>query len=208
MAAPAECRCAIVSSKDASSYSMVGQRTLKNSIRATGVGLHTGKKVLMTLRPAAAGHRHRVPPHRPAAAGGHPRARRERRRHACSAPRSCKGEARVSTVEHLLSAFAGLGHRQRHRRAVARRKCRSWTAAPARSCSCCSRPASRSSATPKRFIRVKKRVRVRGRRQVGAVRSVRRLQGQLRDRVQPPDLQAPRADARRWISPPPPSSRK
>jgi len=27
--------------------SMVGQRTLKNSIRATGVGLHTGKKVLM-----------------------------------------------------------------------------------------------------------------------------------------------------------------
>jgi UDP-3-O-[3-hydroxymyristoyl] N-acetylglucosamine deacetylase len=31
---------------------MVGQRTLKNSIRATGVGLHTGKKVLMTLQPA------------------------------------------------------------------------------------------------------------------------------------------------------------
>ncbi|MCZ6911936.1 MAG: UDP-3-O-acyl-N-acetylglucosamine deacetylase, partial [Proteobacteria bacterium] len=29
------------------------QRTLKNSIRATGVGLHTGKKVFMTLRPAA-----------------------------------------------------------------------------------------------------------------------------------------------------------
>ena len=32
---------------------MLGQRTLKNSIRAQGVGLHTGKKVLMTLRPAA-----------------------------------------------------------------------------------------------------------------------------------------------------------
>ena len=31
---------------------MVGQRTLRNSIRATGVGLHTGKKVMMTLRPA------------------------------------------------------------------------------------------------------------------------------------------------------------
>ena len=31
---------------------MVGQRTLKNSIRATGVGLHTGRKVLMTLKPA------------------------------------------------------------------------------------------------------------------------------------------------------------
>ena len=32
---------------------MVGQRTLKNTIRASGVGLHTGKKILMTLRPAA-----------------------------------------------------------------------------------------------------------------------------------------------------------
>ena len=31
---------------------MLGQRTLKNSIRAQGVGLHTGQKVLMTLRPA------------------------------------------------------------------------------------------------------------------------------------------------------------
>ena len=33
---------------------MLKQRTLKNSIRATGVGLHTGKKVLMVLRPAPA----------------------------------------------------------------------------------------------------------------------------------------------------------
>jgi UDP-3-O-[3-hydroxymyristoyl] N-acetylglucosamine deacetylase len=32
---------------------MLRQRTLKNSIRATGVGLHTGEKILMTLRPAA-----------------------------------------------------------------------------------------------------------------------------------------------------------
>ena len=32
---------------------MVKQRTLKNSIRASGVGLHTGRKVYMTLRPAA-----------------------------------------------------------------------------------------------------------------------------------------------------------
>ena len=33
---------------------MLKQRTLKNSIKATGVGLHTGKKVLMALRPAPA----------------------------------------------------------------------------------------------------------------------------------------------------------
>jgi UDP-3-O-[3-hydroxymyristoyl] N-acetylglucosamine deacetylase len=32
---------------------MIKQRTLKNVIRATGVGLHTGKKVFLTLRPAA-----------------------------------------------------------------------------------------------------------------------------------------------------------
>ena len=32
---------------------MINQRTLKNVIRATGVGIHTGEKVFMTLRPAA-----------------------------------------------------------------------------------------------------------------------------------------------------------
>jgi len=31
---------------------MVGQRTIRNSIRATGVGMHTGRRVLMTVRPA------------------------------------------------------------------------------------------------------------------------------------------------------------
>jgi len=31
---------------------MIRQRTLKNVIRATGVGLHTGEKVYMTVRPA------------------------------------------------------------------------------------------------------------------------------------------------------------
>ena len=31
---------------------MAQQRTLKNVIRATGVGLHSGEKVYMTLRPA------------------------------------------------------------------------------------------------------------------------------------------------------------
>ena len=32
---------------------MIRQRTLKNSIKATGVGLHTGEKVMLVLRPAA-----------------------------------------------------------------------------------------------------------------------------------------------------------
>ena len=31
---------------------MLGQRTLKNVIRATGTGLHTGEQGYLTLRPA------------------------------------------------------------------------------------------------------------------------------------------------------------
>jgi UDP-3-O-[3-hydroxymyristoyl] N-acetylglucosamine deacetylase len=87
---------------------MVGQRTLKNSIRATGVGLHTGTKIYMTLKPAPADtgiifRRVDLP--------GSP----EVRAFAANVGETTlgttivQGEARVSTVEHLLSAFAGLG---------------------------------------------------------------------------------------------------
>ncbi len=87
---------------------MLGQRTLKNSIRASGVGLHTGKKVLMTLRPAApdSGIVFRrvdlpVPVDIPAHA--------ENVGETTLGTTLVHGDARVSTVEHLLSAFAGLG---------------------------------------------------------------------------------------------------
>ncbi len=87
---------------------MVGQRTLKNTIRASGVGLHTGKKVLMTLRPAAPdtgilfrrsdlGEFATVVAHA------------ENVGDTQLGTTLVRGEARVSTVEHLLSAFAGLG---------------------------------------------------------------------------------------------------
>ena len=46
---------------------MLPQRTLKSMTRAVGVGLHSGQRVELTLRPAPAGRRHRVPPRRPAA---------------------------------------------------------------------------------------------------------------------------------------------
>jgi UDP-3-O-[3-hydroxymyristoyl] N-acetylglucosamine deacetylase len=87
---------------------MIGQRTLKNAIRATGVGLHTGKKVLMTLRPAPADsgvvfRRTDLPT--PAEV----RAHAENVSDTMLGTTLCKGAARVSTVEHLLSAFAGLG---------------------------------------------------------------------------------------------------
>ena len=87
---------------------MVTQRTLKNVIRATGVGLHTGDKVYLTLRPAA------------------PNTgivfRRIDLEPAVDVPARCENvgdtrlsttlerdNVRISTVEHLMSAFAGLG---------------------------------------------------------------------------------------------------
>src|SRR5438270_8872429 len=87
---------------------MIGQRTLKNSIRATGVGLHTGKKVLMTLRPAGPDQgiifrRTDLPD--PVDI----RAHAENVGDTVLGTTLGRGEARVSTVEHLLSAFAGLG---------------------------------------------------------------------------------------------------
>src|SRR5678809_1174088 len=87
---------------------MLGQRTLKNSIRAQGVGLHSGQKVLMTLRPAAPDtgivfHRTDMDP------PGEVRAKAENVGDTQLGTSLINGDARVSTVEHLLSAFAGLG---------------------------------------------------------------------------------------------------
>jgi UDP-3-O-[3-hydroxymyristoyl] N-acetylglucosamine deacetylase len=87
---------------------MLSQRTLKNTIRATGVGLHSGQKVFMTLRPAA------------------PNTGLVFRRIDLDPPVDIPADAllvgetmlgttlvkdgvKICTVEHLLSAFAGLG---------------------------------------------------------------------------------------------------
>jgi UDP-3-O-[3-hydroxymyristoyl] N-acetylglucosamine deacetylase len=87
---------------------LVKQRTLKNMIRATGVGLHTGAKVYMTLRPATANsgivfRRTDLTP--PVEIRGEPHAVGDTRLSSCLE----KGGVRVSTVEHLMSALAGLG---------------------------------------------------------------------------------------------------
>jgi UDP-3-O-[3-hydroxymyristoyl] N-acetylglucosamine deacetylase len=84
------------------------QRTLKDSIRATGIGLHSGAKVYMTLRPA------------PANTGI--LFRRLDLPEPVDVPATAlnvtetnlgttlqSGEGKVATVEHLLSALAGLG---------------------------------------------------------------------------------------------------
>src|SRR5690348_1877331 len=87
---------------------MIKQRTLKNIIRATGVGLHTGDKVYMTLRPAAPNtgivfRRTDLDP--PVDI----RARQDNVGDTRLSTTLMNGEVRVATVEHLLSAMAGLG---------------------------------------------------------------------------------------------------
>jgi len=87
---------------------MLKQRTLKNSIRATGVGLHTGKKVLMVLRPAAANAgisfvRTDLDSHLSVTAHA------ENVTETTLGTTLSNGDVKVSTVEHLMSAFAGLG---------------------------------------------------------------------------------------------------
>ena len=87
---------------------MIRQRTLKNIIRASGVGLHSGEKIHLTLRPADANtgiifNRTDIP--------DSPEIK------ACIdnvgdtqlSTTLQKDNAKVSTVEHLLSAVAGLG---------------------------------------------------------------------------------------------------
>lgn len=87
---------------------MIKQRTLKNEIRATGVGLHTGKKVYLTLRPAAidAGIVFRRVDLNPAV---EIQAKAENVGDTTLSTTLVQGDVRVSTVEHLMSAMAGLG---------------------------------------------------------------------------------------------------
>ncbi len=87
---------------------MVKQRTLKNVIRATGVGLHTGEKVYLTLRPAPVDTGivfRRIDLAEPVEIRACPENVSDTR---LSTTLMSHG-VRVSTVEHLMSAFAGLG---------------------------------------------------------------------------------------------------
>ena len=87
---------------------MINQRTLKNVIRATGVGLHTGNKICLTLRPAPVDTGiifRRIDldpvvelPAKPESVGD-----------TRLSTALCQGDVSVSTIEHLMSAFAGLG---------------------------------------------------------------------------------------------------
>jgi UDP-3-O-[3-hydroxymyristoyl] N-acetylglucosamine deacetylase len=87
---------------------MIRQRTLKNVIRATGVGLHTGEKIYLTLRPAPADTGIvfcRVDLDEPVQIKASPENVGDTR----LSTTLMSGDVRISTVEHLLSAMAGLG---------------------------------------------------------------------------------------------------
>lgn len=84
------------------------QRTLKNVIRATGVGLHSGAEIKLTLRPAPPDHgivfvrtdlepAVRLPACIDRLGGTH------------LATSLTDGRATVAAVEHLMAAFCGLG---------------------------------------------------------------------------------------------------
>ena len=87
---------------------MIGQRTLNNTIRATGVGLHSGEIVYLTLKPAPADtgivfRRVDLDPVVEIAALA------ENVGETTMSTTLLKDGVRVDTVEHLLSAMAGLG---------------------------------------------------------------------------------------------------
>lgn len=87
---------------------MIKQRTLKNVIRATGVGLHSGEKVYLTLRPAGVNVGivfRRVDFDEPVVIP----AKAENVGDTQLSTTLIQDGVRVSTVEHLLSAIAGLG---------------------------------------------------------------------------------------------------
>ncbi|ABC32526.1 UDP-3-0-acyl N-acetylglucosamine deacetylase [Hahella chejuensis KCTC 2396] len=87
---------------------MIKQRTLKNIIRATGVGLHSGEKVYLTLKPAPVDTgvvfcRTDLDPIVEIPA------RAENVGETLLSTTLVKSGVKIATVEHLLSALAGLG---------------------------------------------------------------------------------------------------
>jgi UDP-3-O-[3-hydroxymyristoyl] N-acetylglucosamine deacetylase len=87
---------------------MLRQRTLKNSIRATGIGLHSGRKVYMTIRPAAENtgivfRRLDLEPPVDVLADA------DSVGDTTLGTSLVQGDTTVATVEHLMAALAGLG---------------------------------------------------------------------------------------------------
>ncbi len=87
---------------------MIKQRTLQKAVRATGIGLHSGQKVFMSLLPAApdTGIRFRRADLSPSVDVP---ARADLIRETTLSSTLVLDQVRVATVEHLMSALAGMG---------------------------------------------------------------------------------------------------
>jgi len=91
---------------------MLQQRTLKSITRAVGVGLHSGQKVEMTLRPAPPDTGivfRRVDLPQPVDIPVNTTAVSDTRMASTISPHGDAGGPKVQTIEHLMSACAGLG---------------------------------------------------------------------------------------------------
>ncbi len=91
---------------------MIAQRTLKSITRAVGVGVHSGQKVELTLRPAPPDTGvvfRRIDLPEPVEIPVNPTAVSDTRMASTISPRGDPGAPRVQTIEHLMSACAGLG---------------------------------------------------------------------------------------------------
>ena len=87
---------------------MIKQRTLKNTVRATCVGIHTGQKVYITLKPAPVDSGiifSRTDLEKPV----HLKAKADLVGDTSMSTTLIKDGARVATVEHLMAAFSGMG---------------------------------------------------------------------------------------------------
>lgn len=88
------------------------QHTLNHTIRATGVGLHTGEKVFLTLKPAAENTGivfYRVDLDPSVMIPVVPEQVVDTRLSTTIGITNAQGDTRIATIEHLMSAFAGLG---------------------------------------------------------------------------------------------------
>jgi UDP-3-O-[3-hydroxymyristoyl] N-acetylglucosamine deacetylase len=86
---------------------MIAQQTLKNTVRATGVGIHSGQKVFITLRPAPVDTGivfRRVDYKRPFSI----KASATQVGETSMSTTLVKNGIKVGTVEHLMAAFAGM----------------------------------------------------------------------------------------------------
>jgi UDP-3-O-[3-hydroxymyristoyl] N-acetylglucosamine deacetylase len=91
---------------------MIQQRTLKSSVHAVGVGVHSGRKVELTLRPAppdAGISFHRIDLPEPVSIQVSPLAVSDTRMASTISAGGDPQAPKVQTIEHLMSACAGLG---------------------------------------------------------------------------------------------------